>query len=160
MHQLDAVDKAILMILQRGIPVASRPYQLMAEAIGQGVTEQAVIDRIALLKEENIIRRMSGFFNSGKLGYASALCAIKVQPDKMEEVAQVVNAYPGVTHNYVRDHEFNMWFTLIARSAALREQILDEIEASPYVDKVLRLYTNRRYKINVTFDLEGAGTHA
>lgn len=154
MHQLDPVDKAILMILQRGIPVTSRPYLAMAEEIG-GVSEQEVIDRIAVLKEDNIIRRMSGFFNSGKLGYVSALCAIKVQPDKLAEAARVVNRYPGITHNYVREHEYNMWFTLIARDVETRERILDEIEAQPCVEKLLRLYTNRRYKINVTFDLEG-----
>ncbi len=154
MHQLDPVDKAILMILQRGIPVTSRPYLAMAEEIG-GVSEAEVIDRIALLKEENIIRRMSGFFNSGKLGYVSALCAIKVPPERLAAAAQVVNRYPGITHNYVREHEYNMWFTLIARDVETRERILDEIEAQPYVEKLLRLYTNRRYKINVTFDLEG-----
>lgn len=154
MHQLDTVDKAILMILQRGIPVTSRPYLAMAQEIGQ-VTEQEVIDRIAVLKEEHIIRRMSGFFNSGKLGYVSALCAIKVAPERLAEAAKVVNRYPGVTHNYLREHEYNMWFTLIARDVETRERILDEIEAQPCVEKVLRLYTNRRYKINVTFDLEG-----
>ena len=126
----------------------------MAEEIG-GVSEAEVIDRIAVLKDENIIRRMSGFFNSGKLGYVSALCAIKVQPERMDEAAQVVNRYPGITHNYVREHEYNMWFTLIARDVETRERILDEIEAQPCVEKLLRLYTNRRYKINVTFDLEG-----
>ena len=154
MHQLDPVDKAILMILQRGIPVTSRPYLAMAEEIG-GVSEAEVIDRIALLKEENIIRRMSGFFNSGKLGYVSALCAIKVPPERLAAAAQVVNRYPGITHNYVREHEYNMWFTLIASDVETRERILDEIEAQPCVEKLLRLYTNRRYKINVTFDLEG-----
>lgn len=154
MHQLDAIDKAILMILQRGIPITLRPYLAMAEEIGN-VSEQEVIERITVLKEENIIRRMSGFFNSGKLGYVSALCAIKVPPEKLGEAAAVVNRYPGVTHNYMREHEYNMWFTLIARDVKTRERILDEIEAAPCVEKVLRLYTNRRYKINVTFDLEG-----
>ena len=154
MHQLDAIDKAILMILQRGIPITTRPYLAMAEEIGN-ISEQEVIERIAVLKEENIIRRMSGFFNSGKLGYVSALCAIKVPPEKLDEAAAVVNRYPGVTHNYMREHEYNMWFTLIARDVKTRERILDEIEAAPCVEKVLRLYTNRRYKINVTFDLEG-----
>ena len=152
--QLDSVDKAILMILQRGIPVTSRPYLAMAEEIG-GVSEQEVIDRIASLKKSHIIRRMSGFFNSGKLGYVSALCAVKVPPEKIAEAALAINRYPGITHNYVREHEYNMWFTLIARDEATRERILDEIEALPAVEKVLRLYTNRRFKINVTFDLEG-----
>ena len=155
MHQLDAVDKAILMILQRGIPIASRPYQLMADEIGGGLTEQEVIDRIAILKDEHIIRRMSGFFNSGKLGYTSVLCALKVAPEHLGQVALLVNAYPGVTHNYVREHAYNMWFTLIARDVPTRERILDEIEACPQVEGLLRLYTNQRYKINVTFDLEG-----
>lgn len=152
MFLIDQTDKAILMILQRGIPITGRPYQDMAEEIG-GITENEVIERIAILKKEQIIRRMSGFFNSRKLGYVSVLCAISVPEDKVEEVAKMVNSYPGVTHNYLRKHRYNMWFTLIAINDAEMQRILDTIEADENVEKVLRLFTNHRFKIDVTFDL-------
>lgn len=152
MFLIDQTDKAILMILQRGIPITGRPYQDMAEEIG-GITENEVIERIAILKKEQIIRRMSGFFNSRKLGYVSVLCAISVPEDKVEEVAKMVNSYPGVTHNYLRKHRYNMWFTLIAINEAEMQRILDTIEADENVEKVLRLFTNHRFKIDVTFDL-------
>lgn len=152
MYQLEAVDKAILMILQKGIPFDSRPYFAIGQTVG--LTEQEVIERIKRMKEEQIIRRMSGFFNSRNLGYTSVLCAVSVAEKNIAQAAELINSYAGVTHNYVRDHQYNLWFTLIAAGETARENILDEIESSPYVDKMLRLYTNRRFKINVTFDLE------
>ena len=154
MTQLDQKDRAILMLLQKGIPLSSRPYLEMAQQIGD-ITEEDVLRRISRLKEENIIRRMSGFFNSRNLGYTSVLCAASVAEENISAAAAVINAYPGITHNYIRAHQYNIWFTLIANGEDARERILDEIEASPYVEKLLRLYTKRRFKINVTFDLEG-----
>lgn len=156
MYQIDQVDKDILMILQRGIPICNRPYLAMAEEIG-GIGEQEVIERIAVLKQENIIRRMSGFFNSRKMGYTSVLCAIKVPAEHIDEVSQLINHFPGITHNYLRQHEYNMWFTLIASCSEEVERILQLIEADPHVEKVLRLYSNQRFKINVTFDLMTGG---
>lgn len=156
MYQIDQVDKDILMILQRGIPICNRPYLAMAEEIG-GIGEQEVIERIAVLRQENIIRRMSGFFNSRKMGYTSVLCAIKVPAEHIDEVSQLINHFPGITHNYLRQHEYNMWFTLIASCSEEVERILQLIEADPHVEKVLRLYSNQRFKINVTFDLMTGG---
>ena len=152
MYQIDETDKKILMILQKGIPFRHRPYLEMAEEIG-GITEQEVIDRIAVLKEEHIIRRMSGFFNSRKLGYTSVLCAIRVPEDQIEEVAEVLNRFPGITHNYLRKHTYNMWFTVISGSKKELDTILDLIEADPRIEKVLRFYSSKRFKIDVTFDL-------
>lgn len=157
-YMLDDLDRRILMILQRGIPIASRPYAVMAEEIG-GVTEEEVIHRIARLKTENIIRRMSGFFNSHALGYKSSLIAVRPTPGYFDEAVQVINRYPGVTHNYERNHDYAIWFTLIAINRPTMEKILDDIQASPYVDRMLRFEMNRRYKIDVTFALEQGGHH-
>lgn len=152
MYQIDETDKKILMILQKGIPFSNRPYLEMAEEIGD-ISEEEVIERIRILKEENIIRRMSGFFNSRKLGYTSVLCAIKVPEDRIEEVAEVLNRFPGITHNYLRKHTYNMWFTIISGSKKELDTILDLIEADPRIEKVLRFYSSKRFKIDVTFDL-------
>ncbi|WP_130862507.1 Lrp/AsnC family transcriptional regulator [Bacilliculturomica massiliensis] len=118
------------------------------------ITEGEVLERIAALKEAGVIRRLSGFFDSGRLGYVSALCAARVRPEDLKQAAAFVNGYAGVTHNYVREHTYNMWFTLIARDIRERERILDEIEGCPWVEQVLRFYTRSRYKIQVAFDLE------
>ncbi len=158
MYQLDDLDKDILMILQRGIPLSSRPYQTMAEEIG-GVTEEEVIHRIARLKTEHIIRRMSGFFNSHALGYRSMLIAVKPAEGHFDEAVQVINRYPGVTHNYERNHDFSVWFTLIAINQPTLNRILDEIEQSPYVADMLRFEMSKRYKIDVTFALKEAKPH-
>lgn len=150
---LDQTDRDILMILQKGIPITSRPYQDMANMLAGDITEEEVIHRIARLKEENIIRRMSGFFNSHALGYVSTLAAAKPYKGHEAEAVSAINRYPGVTHNYKRDHEYGIWFTLIAINEKTMAHILDEIAASPYIEEILRLDMEKRYKIDVTFDV-------
>ena len=104
MIELDPIDRQILMILQRGIAIAPRPYLAMAEEIGAGLSEEEVIRRIARMKEEHIIRRMSGFFDSRRLGYQSVLVAVQPEPGSFDDAVRAINRYPGVTHNYERDH--------------------------------------------------------
>jgi len=152
MYKIDEMDKRILMILQRGIPITSRPYLAMAEELGN-ISEDEVISRIDVLKKENIIRRMSGFFNSRKLGYVSVLCAIEVEETKIDEVSELINKFPGITHNYLRQNKYNMWFTVIAIDQETLDKIVDIIDAHPAVKRVMRFYTGHRFKIDVTFDL-------
>lgn len=155
-YQIDEIDRKILMLLQKGVPFCNRPYQQMAEEIGD-ISEADVIRRIGILKQENIIRRMSGFFNSRKLGYTSVLCAIQVPEAQIKAVAELLNRFPGITHNYLRQHTYNMWFTLICGSKEEMEKILQIIEQSEHVDHVLRFYSEQRFKIDVTFDLQKEG---
>lgn len=160
MIELDPIDRQILMILQRGIAIESRPYQAMADEIG-GISEEDVIRRIARLKETEIIRRMSGFFDSRRLGYQSVLVALQPEPGHFDDAVRAINRYPGVTHNYERDHAYSIWFTLIAINQPTLEHILDEIEAEPSVAAMMRFAMSQRYKIDVTFDVaEGGKRHA
>ncbi len=152
MFELDAIDRQILMILQRGIAIESRPYQAMAEEIG-GVSEDEVIVRIARMKENNIIRRMSGFFDSRRLGYQSMLVAVKPQPGAFDDAVAFINQFPGITHNYERSHEYSIWFTIIAINRPTLDWILDRIEACGAVDGMMRFEMTQRYKIDVTFDV-------
>lgn len=152
MFELDAIDHQILMILQRGIAIESRPYQAMAEEIG-GVSEDEVIARIARMKENNIIRRMSGFFDSRRLGYQSMLVAVKPQPGAFDDAVAFINQFPGITHNYERSHEYSIWFTIIAINRPTLDWILDRIEACGAVDGMMRFEMTQRYKIDVTFDV-------
>lgn len=152
MFELDAIDRQILMILQRGIAIESRPYQAMAEEIG-GVSEDEVIARIARLKENNIIRRMSGFFDSRRLGYQSMLVAVKPKPGAFDDAVAFINQFPGITHNYERSHAYSIWFTIIAINRPTLDWILDRIEACGAVDGMMRFEMTQRFKIDVTFDV-------
>ena len=151
MDSMDAIDKAILEKLQQGLAVCNRPYLQMASDIG--TSEQEVVSRINSMKEKGIIRRISAFYNSKKLGYTSALCATRVDEDKITDVSRLINRYSGVTHNYVREDEYNIWFTLIAENELALDRILSEIEQSPYVDTILKLSPKRVYKVKVNFKL-------
>lgn len=157
MYELDAIDRKILMILQRGIAIMARPYQAMADEIGGEVTESDVIYRIDRMKKENIIRRMSGFFDSRMLGYQSMLVAMKPKAGDFDEAVAFINQYPGVTHNYERSHEYSIWFTIIAINQPTLDMILDQIEACGYVQDMMRFEMSERFKIDVTFDVEKEG---
>ena len=157
MYELDAIDRKILMILQRGIAIMARPYQAMADEIGGEVTESDVIYRIDRMKKENIIRRMSGFFDSRMLGYQSMLVAVKPKAVDFDEAVAFINQYPGVTHNYERSHEYSIWFTIIAINQPTLDMILDQIEACGYVQDMMRFEMSERFKIDVTFDVEKEG---
>ncbi|MEG1160282.1 MAG: hypothetical protein RSD70_07835, partial [Acidaminococcaceae bacterium] len=117
------------------------------------LSEQEVLDRISRLKEVNIIRRMSGFFNSAKLGYVANLCAVQVAPADIPAVVAVINAFPGITHNYERDYTYNLWFTLLAISPQATEAVLSTIAATPGVQGLLRFPGKKMFKLNVTFPL-------
>jgi DNA-binding Lrp family transcriptional regulator len=112
-----------------------------------------VIKHIRRLKDDGIIRRIGGNFVPEKLGFVSTLCAAKVPEDKIDVFAAAVNRYPGVTHNYQRDNEFNIWFTFIAPSMEDIEKNLKDIAAETGVTGILNLPATRVYKIKAQFDL-------
>jgi DNA-binding Lrp family transcriptional regulator len=149
---MDHIDKIILNHIQKDFPVTSRPYLEIASQIG--ITEQEVIERIKTLKESGVIRRLGGIFDSRKLGYVSTLCAIKVPEDRINEVADLINSYLGVTHNYLRNHDYNMWFTCIAPSAERIDDILIEIKRKTGLEDLINLPSINFFKIKVDFSLK------
>jgi DNA-binding Lrp family transcriptional regulator len=151
MPPLDDTDKLILNRIQSEFPITTRPFKSIAAALN--LTEEDVIKRVRRLKENGIIRRIGGNFVPEKLGYVSTLCAAKVPDDKIDVFAAAVNRYPGVTHNYQRDNEFNIWFTFIAPSREEIEQNLKDIAAETGVTEILNLPASRVYKIKAQFDL-------
>ena len=102
------------------------------------------------LRSRKIIRRMGANFQSAKLGFVSTLCASKVPEDKLDAFIAEVNAQPGVTHNYLREHSYNVWFTLISPSREESQAILDGISARTGVN-ILNLPATKLYKIRVDF---------
>jgi DNA-binding Lrp family transcriptional regulator len=151
MSFLDDVDKAILNRIQSDFPIKSKPYHAIAEDLG--LTGEEVIQRLTRLKAEGIIRRIGGNFMPGKLGFVSTLCAAKVPEDQIDQFAQVVNRYPGVTHNYTRDSHFNLWFTFIAPSMAEIEENIRKISQETGVYDILNLPATKVFKIKAHFEL-------
>ena len=107
---MDDLDREILNEIQWTFPLVQRPYDTLAEKFNQ--SPSVIKERILRLRESGILRQMSAIFDTRRLGYKSSLVAAKVESDKLDSVAELINKHPGVSHNYERDHEFNLWFTL------------------------------------------------
>ena len=148
---LDAVDRRILSMIQSAFPLDSRPYKVIGEQAG--ISEEQALARVRSLKERKIIRRMGANFQSAKLGFRSTLCAAKVPPEAMERFVAAVNAEPGVTHNYLRDHAYNIWFTCIGPSWDAVCATLDGITRDTGIP-ILNLPATKMYKIKVDFQLD------
>ncbi|MGD9261581.1 MAG: AsnC family transcriptional regulator [Desulfobacterales bacterium] len=151
MPKLDDMDKAILNRIQSNFPITSRPYQAVGQELG--LTENEVLDRVTRLKKAGIIRRIGANFVPGKLRFVSTLCAAKVPEEKIDAFAKVVNRYPGVTHNYQRDNEFNVWFTFIAPSMDEINANLTKIAKDTQVPEIINLPATKVFKIRAQFDV-------
>jgi DNA-binding Lrp family transcriptional regulator len=148
---LDEKDKRILNRIQTRFPITLRPFKSIAEELE--LTEEEVIFRVKKLKKNGVIRRIGGNFVPEKVGFVSTLCAAKVPEDAIERFAAAVNRYTGVTHNYQRDHEVNIWFTFIAPSMEVIEANLKKISRETGVSDILNLPATRVFKIKAKFDL-------
>ncbi len=151
MTEMDDIDRTILNKIQSDFPIASRPYLVVARELD--MKEDEVIRRITRLKESGIIRRIGANFVPGRLGFVSTLCAAMVPKEKIALFSKTVNQYPGVTHNYRRDHEFNIWFTFIAQSMEQIEVYLKEIASETGVTEILNLPATKVYKLKAQFDV-------
>jgi DNA-binding Lrp family transcriptional regulator len=149
--ELDDLDRAILNEIQSHFPLVSRPYAEMGKRVG--ATEAEVLARVQALHDAGVIRRIGANFTSRKLGYTSTLCAARVPPENLERFASVVNRYPGVTHNYLRKHRYNVWFTLIAESPERLAEILEKIRENSGVTEILSLPAKEVFKIRVDFPM-------
>ena len=107
---LDDTDKQLLNLMQGRFPLATRPFKAVADLAG--LSEDEVLERVQYLLDKRIIREVTPIFDTRALGYSSMLVAAKVDPAFPHRAAQFINTHPGVTHNYLRDHDFNLWFTV------------------------------------------------
>jgi siroheme decarboxylase len=152
MEHLDATDKRILNRIQSDFPITRNPFKTIAAELD--LTEADVLQRVGRLKSVGIIRRIGGNFVPEKVGFVSTLCAAKVPEDKIDRFAETVNAYPGVTHNYLRENDFNVWFTFIAPSRDIIESNLADIKKRTGVTEILNLPATRVFKIKAEFNLK------
>ena len=144
-------DKKLLNYIQTNLPISSTPFLDIAKELGS--TEEFILNRLQELKSEGFIRKIGAFFNSEELGYVSALVAVKLDSKYIKDIAKKINSYTGVTHNYQREGEYEIWFTLSALIEKEQEDILSEIRAQKGVEKVLKLPAIDKYKVNVQFEL-------
>jgi len=148
---LDETDKAILNLIQSDFPISPKPYLVIADRLG--LAEDDIIKRLKKLKKNGIIRRIGGNFVPEKLGFVSTLCAAVVPEEKVESFAKTINRYPGVTHNYLRDGSFNVWFTFIAPSMKEIDYNLKQISEETGVKEIINLPATKVFKIKAHFDL-------
>lgn len=153
-NELDVIDKQILNDIQWSFPLVERPFLEMANKYH--LTEDEVLSRTRRLKDIGIIRQISAIFDTRKLGYKSALVAFSVEKDKVDHVANEINKHPGVSHNYERNHEYNIWFTLAVSPDADMKADLDKMAALDGVIKYRVLPTLKMYKIGVKLDMVNA----
>ncbi len=151
---LDELDKAILNVAQAEFPLVSQPYAAIGEKVG--CDEAEVLRRFKVLKEKNIIRQSSAIFDTRALGYKSTLVAMKFDPAKIDAGAEVINAHPGVSHNYKREHLYNLWFTMAVPREANLKRVIDKLHVDSGAEDTIILPTLRLYKIGVNFDMKAA----
>jgi len=149
MSVMDDKDRKILNQIQVDFPIDPRPYKILAQKLG--LHEDELIKRIRQMKDNLLIRRIGGNFSPYRLGYYSTLCAAKVPDDKIALFTKTVNSFSGVTHNYKRDHEFNIWFTFIAPSVEIIKTNLEKIQKTTNVETILNLPATRVFKISANF---------
>jgi DNA-binding Lrp family transcriptional regulator len=146
---LDSVDKLILREVQSHLPIAERPYLELGQRLG--LSEDEVLKRLAVMKESGVIRRIGGNFQSHRLGFKSTLCAAQVPENKLDLFVKTVNGYSGVTHNYLREHEYNVWFTFIAPSMDEINRCIEAIEQATGVGGICSFPARKLFKIQVDF---------
>ncbi|MBW2062557.1 MAG: winged helix-turn-helix transcriptional regulator [Deltaproteobacteria bacterium] len=149
---LNETERSVLNQIQSDFPIEARPYQVLAQRLG--LTEAQVLEIVQRLRKNGVIRRIGGNFFARSLGYTSTLCAARVPEDKLEEFIEAVNEYPGVTHNYRRSHDLNVWFTFIAPSMEDIEKNLAAIAEASGVREIYNLPADKIFKIKVDFRFE------
>jgi siroheme decarboxylase len=156
---LDETDKKLLNLMQGSFELCARPFAHVAQLAG--IPEAEVMQRVQRLLDGRIIREITPIFDTRALGYSSMLVAAKVDPEFPHRAAQFINTHPGVTHNYLRDHDFNLWFTLATEpgSALGLDGTIDVIKAKTGAHSVRQLPTLKLFKIRMDLEME-KGTDA
>ena len=148
---MDQMDRKILDIIQTEIPIVPNAFKVVANRVG--TTETDLLSRINRLKSKGIIRRIGGSFDSAGLGYHSVLIAAKVPKKKLPATVKMLNKYTGVTHNYLREHEYNLWFTLTASSETRVYEIIEILKDKTGIKKMTPLPSLQKFKIKVHFKM-------
>lgn len=147
---MDGIERQLLDGFQRDFPLTPRPFATIADRLG--VSEDEVIDSLRRLLDDGTVSRLGGVVRPGTVG-SSTLAAMAVPPERLEEVAAVVNDYREVNHNYEREHRWNLWFVLTAPSRVRVEAVLDDIRRRTGLD-VIDLPMIEDYHLDLGFALQ------
>jgi len=147
---MDAVDRRIINSLQGGFPVSESPF---AEAAANlDIEESVLIERLEKMLDEGLLSRFGPLYNIEKAGGCYSLCAVSVPKAKIEETAQIINSYPGVAHNYERDHEYNLWFVIATETPEQVSTLITSIEKETGF-KVMNLPKEQEFYVGLHFDV-------
>ena len=147
---IDRTDRAIINRLQDGLPVCARPYAAAAEELG--IDEADLIDRLQRLLESGVLSRFGPMYHAEKLGGALTLAAMRVPPEDFDRIAEIVNGFPQVAHNYERENAFNMWFVLATERPEEIDDVIAQIEERTGLD-VINLPKLEEFYVGLRFAL-------
>lgn len=150
--EMDALDKQLCNLLQQGVPLVENPWEVYGAELG--LSSEEVMARIRRMKAD-VIRQISAIFDSRSLGYKSTLVAMKFAPEELDRGAAIINKHPGVSHNYRRNHVFNLWFTLTIHNAQDLAEEVEKLGAAAGAQQTILLPTIKLYKIGVKLDVTG-----
>ncbi|RTR04483.1 Lrp/AsnC family transcriptional regulator [Halomonas nitroreducens] len=126
--ELDAPDRRLINRLQEGLPLTARPYAVVAAQLG--ISEGELLYRLERLREAGVLSRFGPMYHAERLGGGLTLAALAVPEPDFERVAEAVNAFPEVAHNYRREHALNMWFVLATEAPERIAEVIEAIEAA------------------------------
>lgn len=150
---LGEAARRVLNELQDRYPLVERPYAAVGQRLG--LTEAAVLEALREARAAGVVRQTCAIYDTKALGYASALVAMRVHPDQLPTAVRVVNAHPGVSHNYRRNHEFNLWFTVAMPPGADLDAVIERLHELSGAESTRPMPTLRLFKIGVTLDMAG-----
>jgi DNA-binding Lrp family transcriptional regulator len=151
--ELDATTRHLLDLMQDHYPMVERPYAALGEQLG--ISEAEVLERLAQARAAGVVRQICGIFDTKALGYSSALVAMRVAPEHLKRAVRVLNAHPGVSHNYRRNHEFNVWFTVAMPPGVDLDAVIQRLHDLTLAESTRPMPTLHLFKIAVTLDLTG-----
>jgi len=154
---MDNLDKEILNEIQWTFPLVSQPYHELAKKFNISIEE--IKKRLTNLKQTGVLRQLSAIFDTRRLGYKSSLVAMEIEPDKLDFIASQINRHPGVSHNYERNHQFNLWFTLAVPPGSDLKSEVDKFLKLDGIKKFRLLPTIQLFKIGVKLDMVDEKKH-
>jgi DNA-binding Lrp family transcriptional regulator len=150
---LTELDRELLNAVQWDFPLVERPYAALAERLG--TSEPEILARVGHVKDSGVLRQLSAIYDTRALGYGSSLVAAQIHPDRVDEAAAVISAHPGVSHNYKRNHAFNLWYTIAVPPGDVLQEHVDVLHRESGAVVTRPLPTLRLYKIGVKLDMTG-----
>lgn len=148
---MNEIEKKILNEIQNNFPVVSKPFAEIGNRTG--ISEEKVLEILSHLKKDGILRRIGALFDKDKFSFASALIALSAESDCIDDVVKKINSIKGVTHNYRRNHHYNIWFTLSAETKEIFESELAEIRRMKGVKDLMSLPCVKQFKLRAVFNL-------